>query len=147
MDSRIAHVIEHMETTIADPLSVPKLAALAELSASRFAHLFRDEVGKPPARYLRELRMERARVLLERTVLTVREVMSQVGFRDPSHFARDFRRYHGVAPSVLRGRLSPTAPLRTASHDPVRKAARELAQDAAYGSDQVHDRLNPRCRE
>jgi AraC family transcriptional regulator of arabinose operon len=104
MDPRIAHVIDHMDRTLAEPLDVPALARLAGLSASRFAHLFRAEVGMPPARYLRQLRLRRARVLLEATVLTVREVMRQVGFRDPSHFARDFRRYHGIAPSTVRSR-------------------------------------------
>ena len=61
----------------------------------------------PPGRYLHTMRMQRARVLLERTFLNVREVMARVGFRDPSHFARDFRRFHGVAPSALRGAASP----------------------------------------
>jgi transcriptional regulator GlxA family with amidase domain len=51
--------------------------------------------------------MERARVLLERTFLSVREVMAQVGFRDPSHFSRDFRRFHGIAPSAVRGVARP----------------------------------------
>ena len=55
-----------------------------------------------PGRYLHERRLKRARVLLERTFLTVKQVMAHVGINDPSHFARDFRRLHGVAPSQLR---------------------------------------------
>ena len=113
MDSRIAHVIRHMDSALDTSPGVPELAALVGLSPSRFAHLFRDEVGMPPGRYLHRLRMQRARVLLERTFLSVRDVMRQVGFRDPSHFARDFRRYHGVAPSAVRGRANhPGAPAR-----------------------------------
>ena len=46
--------------------------------------------------------MERASVLLERTFLSVKEVMAQVGCTDPSHFSRDFRRHHGFAPREWR---------------------------------------------
>jgi AraC-like DNA-binding protein len=50
------------------------------------------------------LRLRRARLLIERTFLSVKEVMGLVGYSDPSHFSRDFRRFHGVSPSALRGR-------------------------------------------
>jgi len=130
MDPRIAHVIAHMNSTIDASPSVSELASLAGLSPSRFAHLFRDEVGTPPGRYLQRLRMQRARVLLERTFLTVREVMRQVGFRDPSHFARDFRRYHGVAPSVLRGRANHPGPAPDALLDHLLRAEQGIAHDA-----------------
>ena len=104
MDPRIAHVIRSMEADIDGRLTVTALAAAVNLSTSRFAALFRAETGVSPARYLRTLRMERARLLLERTFLTVKEVMAFVGVKDPSHFSRDFSRHHGVAPSRLRER-------------------------------------------
>ena len=107
MDPRIAVIIARMEDTLHADCAIPNLAADAGLSASRFAHLFRQETGVAPGRYLHRVRMERARVLLERTFLSVREVMVRVGFRDPSHFSRDFRRFHGIAPSAVRGLAQP----------------------------------------
>lgn len=104
MDQRVAHAIRRMEESIDRDVPVPELAAAVNLSTSRFAYLFRRETGVPPARYLRDLRMERARQLLERTFLSVKEVMAFVGINDPSHFSRDFRRRHGVAPTRLRAR-------------------------------------------
>jgi transcriptional regulator GlxA family with amidase domain len=104
MDARIAFVIVRMEQTLEAAPSIPDLAASVNLSPSRFAHLFRQEMGTSPGRYLHTMRMQRARVLLERTFLSVREAMARVGFRDPSHFARDFRRFHGVSPSSVRGK-------------------------------------------
>src|SRR5688572_707608 len=104
MDTRIALVIVRMEDAFEAPLRISDLAALAKVSPSRFAHLFRSEVGVAPGRYLHTVRMRHARALLERTKLSVRDVMARAGFRDPSHFARDFRRFHGVAPSAIRGR-------------------------------------------
>jgi AraC-like DNA-binding protein len=110
MDDRIAAVIARMEATVDQNPGLPELALAVGLSVSRLSHLFRAEVGVPPGRYFHGLRMQRARILLERTSLTVKEVMARVGIADPSHFARDFRRYHGIAPSqVRRGRGSDDA--------------------------------------
>jgi transcriptional regulator GlxA family with amidase domain len=102
MDPRIAHAIARMEEAIDREVLVAELAAAVNLSPSRFAYLFRRDTGVSPARYLHTIRMERARVLLERTFLNVNEVMAFVGVKDPSHFSRDFRRYHGVPPTGVR---------------------------------------------
>lgn len=131
MDTRIASVIAQMEETLPTAPSVPELAATVHLSPSRFAHLFRDETGMPPGRYLHTMRMQRARVLLERTFLTVREVMSRVGFRDPSHFARDFRRFHGVAPSGVRGSAGHPGPVPAGLLDHLMAAHAPSAADDA----------------
>jgi AraC-like DNA-binding protein len=74
------------------------------LSPSRFRELFRAQTGMGPEEYLQRLRLRRARLLIERTFLTVEEVMGLVGYNDPNHFSREFRREHVVAPSTLRGR-------------------------------------------
>jgi AraC family transcriptional regulator of arabinose operon len=102
MPSRIADAARRIEERMREALTVAKLAEEFNLSPSRFAHLFREEFGVPPMRYLHTQRMLRARLLLERTFLTVKEVMVQVGCSDPSHFARDFRRFHGLPPKEWR---------------------------------------------
>jgi AraC-like DNA-binding protein len=91
-----------MEQRLGTPLALAAVAETVNLSTSRFAHLFRRDVGTSPARYLHALRMLRARLLLERTVLSVKEVMALVGCNDPSHFSRDFRRFHGIGPRACR---------------------------------------------
>lgn len=103
-DWRITWAVEHLQRHLGEPLRVPELAARVNLSPSRFRDLFSAQTGVGPAQYLQGLRLRRARLLIERTFLTVKEVMALVGYNDPSHFSRDFRRYHGVAPSSLRGR-------------------------------------------
>jgi transcriptional regulator GlxA family with amidase domain len=102
MDPRIAHVISSMEHDLDGPVSIAALAGSVNLSPSRLTVLFKRETGVSPVRYLRALRMERARVLLERTFLSVKDVMAFVGVNDPSHFTRDFSRHHGIPPSRLR---------------------------------------------
>jgi len=103
MDPRVAWTVDQMQRQMADSLPLAALARSVNLSVSRFAHLFRREMGISPARHLRAIRLARARVLLERSFLSVHDVMRLVGYHDPSHFARDFRRVHGTSPMSLRG--------------------------------------------
>jgi AraC-like DNA-binding protein len=90
--------MRYMERRLSEPISISEVAAAVNLSASYFAHLFRDQAGVTPMQYVQRLRLEAARLLLERTSCAVREVMLQVGYRDPSHFSREFRRQHGASP-------------------------------------------------
>jgi AraC-like DNA-binding protein len=102
MDARIARTLALINALMHERWTVPALATAAGLSSSRFMTLFRSAVGMSPGQYLRERRMVRARVLLERTSLSVAQAMTRVGCHDPSHFARDFKRHHGFPPSECR---------------------------------------------
>jgi AraC family transcriptional regulator of arabinose operon len=106
-DPRITWLVDHLQRHLADPLRVRELAALVNLSPSRLRALFVAQTGSAPAQYVQRLRLRRARLLVERTFLSVKEIMALVGYSDPSHFARDFRREHGLAPTELR-RLTPS---------------------------------------
>ena len=104
IDERITWTVSQIDKRLADPLDVTDLATSVNLSPSRFAFLFRRDMGMSPARFVRARRLDRARELLETTFLSVKEVMGLVGYNDPSHFARDFRRLHGAPPTAFRGR-------------------------------------------
>lgn len=57
------------------------MAAKVHLSASRFGHLFGAEMSVSPARYVKTLRLVRAKELLETSFLSIKEVMVSVGQR------------------------------------------------------------------
>ena len=59
----------------------------------------------PPIRYLRQLRMERAKNLLESSFLSVKEIAYQVGLNDESHFVRDFKSTYGYSPALYRSQF------------------------------------------
>jgi AraC-like DNA-binding protein len=46
----------------------------------------------------------------------VKEVMALVGYNDPSHFSRDFKQFHHVRPSSLRGHAAPPALAKSPRH-------------------------------
>ena len=111
MDGRVEWAIGEMERRITENLSVGELAAGANLSPSRFTHLFRAETGRSPARYLRAVRLARARDLLESTIWSVKQVRESVGIYDGSHFTRDFRRIYGTTPRAWRRAIPRPPPL------------------------------------
>jgi AraC family transcriptional regulator of arabinose operon len=102
MDERVEWAVRDIARRLDSPLTVRDLAAAVNLTPSRFTYLFRRDVGMSPARFVRSARLEHARILLETTFLTVKEVMAAVGIHDASHFARDFRRHHGLPPRAWR---------------------------------------------
>jgi transcriptional regulator GlxA family with amidase domain len=104
VDPRVAWAIAEMQRRMGDGITMDDLARSVNLSRSRFAQLFREQTGIAPARYLRDFRLDRARLLLETTFLSVKEVMAAVGFSDPSHFSRDFHSTFGASPREWRKR-------------------------------------------
>ena len=106
IDPRVQKAMAFMEENFQRSLSLNKVAAAVHLSVWHLCHLFKSETGKTPARYLKAIRMQQARTLLENSMLSIKEVMNKVGMGDQSHFAKDFKRVYGLTPSQFRTSLS-----------------------------------------
>jgi AraC-like DNA-binding protein len=105
MDYRVRRAIALAEECLQRGWTPARLAESVNLSPSRLHQLFKRETGMPPARYLRLLRMQSARELLETTHLSVKQVMARVGVTDESHFVRDFKKSYGLTPARYRERF------------------------------------------
>jgi transcriptional regulator GlxA family with amidase domain len=104
MDQRVASAIGQMERQLHRELSLEVMAQSVNLSSSRFRHLFKNETGMTPAQYLKALRMQKAKVLVETTFLNIKQIMCSIGVRDKRHFAKDFERTYGLTPTQHRAR-------------------------------------------
>jgi AraC family transcriptional regulator of arabinose operon len=82
-------------------MDVASLASSVALSPSRFAHLFRQQVGVSPMQYVDLQRLQRAKQLLERTAKSISEIAFEVGY-DPIHFSLRFKQHTGVSPRAYR---------------------------------------------
>lgn len=102
MDVRVQNVLALMRRDLRAKLTLNDMARSVNLTSFHFCHLFKAETGRSPARYLKAVRLERARELLETTFLSVKEIRALVGLNDESHFARDFRATYGVTPQQHR---------------------------------------------
>jgi len=102
VDYRVEQAIILVETNLKSGLRVDWLARQLGVSTSHLQHLFKNETGTTLLRYQQRIRIERARKLLEETNLSVKEIVSEVGGRDMSHFVRDFRKAQGLSPRCYR---------------------------------------------
>lgn len=105
MDKRVEKIIEMMRDDVRGELSLTEFAQSVNLSVWRLCHIFKSDVGMPPIKYLRLLRMEKAKGLLESSFLSVKEIAFQVGLNDESHFVRDFKATYGHSPAIYRSQF------------------------------------------
>ena len=104
MDTRVRQAIGLLSEDLSRNVDIEVLARSVNLSSSRLRHLFKDETGLTPAQYLKRLRLERARELIDGSFLRLKEVMPKVGISDESHFVKDFKKEHGLPPIKYRHR-------------------------------------------
>lgn len=90
-----------MFSDLAYPWTIPLIARAVGLNQRRLKEGFRQRFGLPVHATLQAARVEHGRSLLL-TGMTVTEVSLAVGYSNPSHFARLFRRAYGIAPSACR---------------------------------------------
>jgi transcriptional regulator GlxA family with amidase domain len=95
-----------MEEDIRKSLTLDELAQTVNLSPSHLYHLFKSETGESPRRYLKTLRMRRAKELLETTFMSVKEIVAVTGANDGSHFVRDFKKQYSMTPTEYRRALA-----------------------------------------
>ena len=90
----IVYIQEHYR----EELKTQDLARHCGLSLYHFCRLFKQVTGYTPVTYLNQLRLHKARILLETSLLTVAEVGAAVGYEDPAYFSRSFKKYMGYSP-------------------------------------------------
>ena len=93
-----------MKEDLSRQLTLGGMSGAVNLSPGHLRYLFKAETGMTFAQYLKSLRMEEARTLLENTFLSTKEIMHRIGMHDESHFARDFKKVHGLTPAQYRAR-------------------------------------------
>ncbi len=99
-DAQVAAVLERLHASSGLGETTADMAAWANLSASRFAHRFRNATGMPVRPYLRWLKLQRAAGAIVRGA-SVTAAAHAAGFADGAHLSRTFRRHFGISPSML----------------------------------------------
>ena len=99
---RIQLALEYARANLAGPLRVSDLARAAHISTRQFARIFLAETGESPANAIKRLRLEAARVLIERGRHTLDTIARETGFRDRNHLREAFVRSYGLTPQAVR---------------------------------------------
>jgi AraC-like DNA-binding protein len=102
MDTRLGAVVSAIRRDPSGDWSVDRLAQMAGYSRSAFASRFGRLVGKSPAAFVTEQRLNRASTLLTSTTEPVGQVAHLVGYTSEAAFSRAFQRYFGAPPRTWR---------------------------------------------
>lgn len=101
-DERMMEVVDHVLSHPEAPHTVESLADLANMSRSSFHPAFTTTFGRPPAEFVREVRLREAARLLGATDVSIDEVGRRVGFASRSQFSKAFRDLYGRPPGKFR---------------------------------------------
>ena len=99
---RIHYARDLLIKDIENPPDLVGLARMTGLSRSKLHHNFRAVYRVTPFNYLRDRRLEKARISLDEGNMDVTEVAYSVGYSSLSHFAGVFKQYFGMSPSNYR---------------------------------------------
>ena len=92
-----------MQEHISDSdFSVETLAADMSMSRVQLYRKVKQLTGHTPVDIIRQSRLNRAKLLLTTTDLTISEVTYQVGFTAPSYFTKCFKEEFGYLPGDAR---------------------------------------------
>ena len=98
----IAAAVEYIQANFDRHIRLTDIADTADLSVGRFTHLFREQAGISPGRYLICVRIAHAKRLLTTTQDSCGTVGYMVGFSHQGHFTRTFKRLTGTTPQRFR---------------------------------------------
>ncbi|MDQ3307374.1 MAG: helix-turn-helix domain-containing protein [Actinomycetota bacterium] len=106
LDDRLHEAVLFIARHLGRPLSVAEIAKAVQLSPSRLSHLFKDQLGTPPARFVEQRRIERAQTLLESTSMPIGSIARATGFSAQLYFATRFKVLTHMSPTEWRRRAS-----------------------------------------
>jgi AraC-like DNA-binding protein len=95
---RIAEAIEWLRKDFNKPLRIEKIARELGMSISSFNHHFRALTAMSPLQFQKQLRLQEARRLMLSEGLDATRAGSRVGYSDPSHFTREYKRLFSEPP-------------------------------------------------
>lgn len=81
-----------------EDLNVEAIANHLYINAGYLRGVFKKEMGLQISKYLLNVRMQRAKEMLKQNTIKIAEVALMVGYSDPGHFSKVFKKYFGYSP-------------------------------------------------
>lgn len=105
-DVAVVKIQRWLQTHYSESLSLETLARVAAISVRTLIRRFHSALDMTPTSYLQQLRVGKARELLEMTSLPVNNIAWSVGYEDPGAFRKVFQRSLGLTPGEYRQRFA-----------------------------------------
>jgi two-component system response regulator YesN len=81
-----------------------EVASNLHLNSSYFSRLFKKVIGETFVKYVVNMKMKRAKVLLDQTNYSILEISEQLGYKNQSYFNKTFKASVGISPYGYRNR-------------------------------------------
>ena len=101
-DKRLGKVLEQLFNAPQQSWNMDALAALAAMSRANFMRVFQQKIGMAPGKFLTQLRLQEAALLLNKTQKNILSVALEVGYQSEAHFSKAFKALYGMTPSQYR---------------------------------------------
>ena len=101
-ENPIDNTIRYIRSNVGKDISLDELADIANLSSYYYAHCFKDQTGFSPMEYVINTRIERAKILLVRSTMSVAEIAYEVGYSSSSSLINMFVKRVGLSPKQFR---------------------------------------------
>lgn len=101
-DTRMRRVVQYIHDNPGGDLSLDRLADVAAMSRFHWHRVFRATTGETVAQVVRRVRLTHAANRLLTGDAPIAEIAAQVGYPNPSSFARAFRAFYGLTPESYR---------------------------------------------
>lgn len=102
----LKHALEYIDDHYMEPCNTSKLASLCHLSETHFRRLFLSSMHTTPVKYVLQMRIRQACVLLKMTKDPITSIGQQVGINSISSFNRNFHEIMGISPQQYRNSSS-----------------------------------------
>ncbi|WP_339751198.1 AraC family transcriptional regulator [Algoriphagus aquimarinus] len=102
LSTAISIACNHIVKNLHNDLNLEQIAAICNLSESRFKHKFKNELGVPPAEYILRQKIKVAKIELEDQKNNISDIAYQLNFETPSYFSTAFKRIVGQSPTKFR---------------------------------------------
>lgn len=101
-DKRLGKALEQLFNAPQQAWNMDALAALAAMSRANFMRVFQQKIGMAPGKFLTQLRLQEAALLLNKTQKNILSVALEVGYQSEAHFSKAFKALYGMTPSQYR---------------------------------------------
>jgi AraC-type DNA-binding domain-containing proteins len=98
----ISRAKQFIEENYNRDISLDDVSRIVDISPYYFSKLFKEETGENFIEYLTNIRMERARKLLQNRELSIKNICIDIGYSDPNYFSRIFKKQAGLTPTEYR---------------------------------------------
>ena len=97
-EAKIAKSLKTIHDNFNRQLDIPTLAKEEDMSVSSFHNHFKNITSYSPLQYIKKIRLNKAKELIEQKSMQVNNTAYEVGYESASQFSRDFKSYYGYPP-------------------------------------------------